>query len=50
MDDGLPETADPLLLAEGVVRLQTILVTFGPPSAAYTETVLNYMGESQARC
>lgn len=37
--DGLAQTGDPLLLAEGVVGLQTIRVEFGASSAAHTETV-----------
>lgn len=39
MDNGLAQTSDPLLLAEGVVGLQGILVSFGAPPAAHTETV-----------
>lgn len=39
MDDGLTQTGDPLLLAEGVVGLQAIRVSFGAPSAAHTEAV-----------
>lgn len=40
-DDGLAQTGDPLLLAEGVVGLQAVRVNFGAPSAAHTETVLH---------
>ncbi len=39
LDDGLAQTGDPLLLAERVVGLQTVGVSFGAPSAAHTETV-----------
>ncbi len=39
LDDGLAQTGDPLLLAEGVVGLQAVRVSFGAPSAAHTETV-----------
>lgn len=39
LDDGLAQTGDPLLLAEGVVGLQAVGVSFGAPSAAHTETV-----------
>lgn len=39
MDNSLAQTGDPLLLAEGVVGLQAIWVSFGAPPAAHTETV-----------
>lgn len=39
LDDGLAQTGDPLLLAEGVVGLQAVRVSFGAPSAAHAETV-----------
>lgn len=39
VDDGLPQTGDPLLLAEGVIGLQAVWVNFGAPPAAHTETV-----------
>lgn len=41
LDNGLTQTGDPLLLAEGVIGLQTVRVSFGAPSAAHTETVLH---------
>lgn len=39
LDDGLAQTGDPLLLAEGVVGLKAVGVSFGAPPAAHTETV-----------
>lgn len=39
MDDGLAQAGDPLLLAEGVVGLQAVWVSFRAPSAAHAETV-----------
>lgn len=39
VDDGLPQTGDPLLLAEGVIGLQAVRVDFGAPPAAHAETV-----------
>ena len=45
LDDGLAQTGDPLLLAEGVVGLQAVRVSFGAPSAAHTETVLHWKVE-----
>lgn len=39
LDNSLAQTGDPLLLAEGVVGLQAIWVSFGAPPAAHTETV-----------
>lgn len=39
VDDGLSQTGDPLLLAEGVIGLQAVWVDFGAPPAAHTETV-----------
>lgn len=41
LDNGLPQAGDPLLLAEGVIGLQAVGVSFRPPSAAHTETVLH---------
>lgn len=41
LDNRLAQTGDPLLLAEGVVGLQAVRVSFGAPSAAHTETVLH---------
>lgn len=39
VDDGLAQTGDPLLLAEGVVGLQAVWVSLRAPSAAHAETV-----------
>lgn len=39
VDNSLAQTGDPLLLAEGVVGLQAVRVSFGAPPAAHTETV-----------
>lgn len=41
LDNSLAQTGDPLLLAEGVVGLQAVRMSFGAPSAAHTETVLH---------
>lgn len=41
LDDGLTQTGDPLLPAEGVIGLQAVGVGFGAPPAAHTEAVLH---------
>lgn len=42
LDDRLAQAGDPLLLAEGVIGLQAVRVSFGAPSAAHAETVLHW--------
>lgn len=49
LDNGLPQAGDPLLLAEGVIGLQAVGVSFRPPSAAHTETVLHFIISTSER-